>query len=141
MTAPSALPYGDRTRRLVRGGLLVGSIGLLLLALGVVARPRQAFFSYLAVYAAVLGTVLGALILVMMSHVTGAKWFVVLRRITEMVAATLPLLAVLFIPILFGLRELYPWISPNSLDAAARGRILQKHAYLNVPYFVVRAVV
>jgi hypothetical protein len=145
MTAPAPMlrPAAPRraSDRMIRGGLAVGAIGLAFFALGVVVSPRQAYFSYLAAYAALVSTVLGALIMIMIGHTTNAKWFVVLRRLTEVIASTLPVLAILFIPILLGLRQLYPWITPASLPPDARARVLSKHAYLNVPFFVIRAVV
>src|SRR5690606_14431168 len=63
----------------------------------------------------------------------------VFRRIFEASSATLPLLAVLFIPVLVGMGSLYPW---THADHVAADEILQHKApYLNVPFFVVRAVI
>jgi hypothetical protein len=63
----------------------------------------------------------------------------VLRRIGETVFATLPVMAVLFLPVLFGLHELYEW---SHHDAAERDALLRwKAPYLNVPFFLIRAAV
>lgn len=126
----------------VTTGLGLGVAGLLLCGLGLVVEPRQTYASYLAAYATGLSLGLGALSLVMISHVTGARWFVALRRLTEGVAATLPFFAVLFLPLLFGLQELYPWIPPlEALGSRVRESVEAKRAYLNVPFFLVRAAI
>jgi len=128
-------------RNAIRGAIALGAIGFAFVLLGIVVSPRQAYMSYLVAYATVLGTVLGALMLVMMSHLVSARWYVVLRRLTEAVAGTLPVLALLFIPILAGLRRIYPWaMPPEHTSRELRAEIVKKAAYLNVPFFVTRAV-
>jgi hypothetical protein len=125
----------------VRGGIALGVIGFAFVLLGIVTSPRQAYMSYLVAYAAVLGVVLGALMLVMMSYLVSARWYVVLRRLTEAVAGTLPLLALLFIPIMAGLRYIYPWAMPvRDASRELQVEIAKKAIYLNVPFFVLRAI-
>jgi hypothetical protein len=132
------LDHHPRTRA---AWLALGIIGLLFCILGFVSSPQQAYMSYLTAYCAMLGVVLGALIMVMTAHATNASWFVVLRRLAEDASATIPLFALLFIPILVGMRELYPWVTPDALGPDARERVLAKQGYLNVPFFVIRAIV
>jgi hypothetical protein len=128
-------------RNAVRGATALGAIGFAFVLLGIVTSPQQAYMSYLVAYTAVLGTVLGALILVMMSYLVSARWFVVLRRLTEAVAGTLPILALLFIPILVGLRHIFPWAMPmQDVPRELQTEIAKKSAYLNVPSFVIRAI-
>jgi hypothetical protein len=137
-TVPERATLG---RNAVRGALTLGVIGLAFVLLGIVTDPQQAYMSYLVAYTAVLGTVLGALLLVVMSHVVGARWYVVLRRLTETVAGTLPILALLFIPVLLGLRHIYPWDMPApEVTRELQAEIAKKTAYLNAPFFVVRAI-
>ena len=137
---PYRFPRG--TSSALRISLGVGIVGSALCILGFVVDARTAYGAYLTAYVAVLGTVLGALILVMMSYATGARWFVVLRRLTETAAATVPVLLLLFVPILLGLHDLYPWVPPlDRVDAPMRALVQQKHAYLNVPFFLVRGAV
>jgi hypothetical protein len=79
---------------------------------------------------------------VMIARVTGATWFVVLRRQAEEIIATLPVFAVLLLPVLVAVHVLYPWAAPAaSLDPDVRHAILAKSAYLNVPFFVIRSLV
>lgn len=122
-------------------GIVAGVVGLILFAVGVVIEPRQALTSYLFAYATVLTVVLGALIQVMMSHVTGARWFTVLRRLTLDVAGAMPALGVLALPILVGVSAIYSWTAPATLPLAARTIVARKHAWLNVPFFVGRGIV
>jgi hypothetical protein len=128
-------------RNAVRGMITLGVIGFAFVILGIVMSPRQAYMSYLVAYAAVLGTVLGALMLVMMSYLVSARWFIVLRRLSEAIAGTLPILALLFIPILVGLRYIYPWAMPaQDVSRELQAEIAKKAAYLDVPFFVIRAI-
>ena len=121
MTAP-APRY--RRLRVVLASAAVGVIGLALCGLGATVDPRQAAFSYLAAFSAWLSVALGALLMVMIAHLSGASWFVALRRSAETAAATLPLFALLFVPLLFVLPELYPWARPPaSLDEHLRAAL------------------
>ena len=121
--------------------LIAGVAGLLLCMAGVAVDPTRAFAAYLFAYVTVLTMVLGALILVMISHVTAARWFTVLRKLTLAVTASLPVLAVLVLPVLFGVQRLYPWAHAASLSGELRRLALHRQAWLNVPFFVARAII
>jgi hypothetical protein len=116
-------------------------VGALLHLVGHITVPRQFFQSYLVGYLFWLGVALGSLVLLMIQHVTGGAWGVVLRRVVESGSRTLWLLALLFVPILLGawLGRLYLWADA---DVVARDPDLQQKVkwYLNVPFFAVRAV-
>jgi hypothetical protein len=74
----------------------------------------------------------------MLHHVTGGAWSFTIRRLAESGAMTLLLMAVLFIPILLGVNQLYLWAQPEHV---AESELLQhKVPYLNVPFFIIRAV-
>lgn len=128
--------------RLLRVSLALTALGVLGLGIGAFLAPQQLFPAYLAAYAYAVSTALGALIFLMIGHAMNAGWPVVLRRLTETVVASLPMLTLLFIPLLFGLHLLYPWIRPEALsDEVARHLVLAKRPYLNVPSFLTRAAV
>jgi hypothetical protein len=74
----------------------------------------------------------------MVQHLSGGKWGLVSRRILEAGTRTLPLMAVLFVPIWLNLPLLYTWATP---DAANDEIIHQKAAYLNQTFFSIRAVI
>ena len=85
-------------------------------AIGALADPDGFFRAYLVAYTFWLGLALGCLALALIQFLTGGMWGLVTRRILEAGAATLPLLAVLFVPLLFGLPSLY------AVDASGRRR-------------------
>jgi hypothetical protein len=73
----------------------------------------------------------------MLQHLSGGGWGVVLRRIFEAAARTLPWMAIFFLPLVFGLRDLYPW---TDTAMVAQDHLLKEKAlYLNVPFFLARA--
>ncbi|MFN7133282.1 MAG: hypothetical protein ACK4N5_14485, partial [Myxococcales bacterium] len=77
-------------------------------------------------------------------HTAKAKWMVVLRRQIENMTAALPVLAVLFIPIVLGMGKLYVWVNPEAhphLNHEELHLIHHKHGYLNAGGFVVRGLV
>jgi hypothetical protein len=129
------------------GGRLMGiaagvaAAGLGLTALGGLSSPRQALASYLVAFVYWLGIALGALIMLGAFHAAKARWPVVLRRFLETIPLTLPLFAILFIPIALGLRHLFVWVAPAGVDAELLHSIEQKRPYLNVPFFLVRAAI
>jgi hypothetical protein len=126
----------------LRRALVLAAVGAAAAIVGAVLDPRRAAVSWLVALVAVWSTVLGALALVMIAHVTGATWFVLLRRRAEDAIATLPVLALLFVPVAIALRALYPWAAPlEALSPAVRAAVVAKRAYLDAPFFVGRAVV
>jgi hypothetical protein len=124
----------------VRPALAAGLVGLVAWAVGVVVEPRQALTSYVFAYAAALTTVLGALMLRMIADVTGARWFDALRPAAEWTTDALPLLAVLALPLLVGVHEIYPWSRPDWLPVEARAVVARKRAWLDAPFFVARGL-
>lgn len=135
-------------RRVFRGGrlgigaLIAGAVGLGLWALGLFLAPQQALYSYLAAFAFVISVVLGALIFSMMCRAMNATWELVVRRIEEAVFASLPALALLFIPVAAGAEYLYPWVAPAGIEDQHLAHLIHhKEPYLNLPFFIGRAVV
>ncbi|MGH8005732.1 MAG: hypothetical protein ACREQ3_01840 [Candidatus Binatia bacterium] len=117
---------------------LVGVVGLVLCAIGAVFSPAQFFHSYLLAYVFWTSLALGCLAVVMIHSLSGGAWGVVIRRVLESATRTLPLLALLFVPLIFGLPHLYVWARP---EVVAGDVLLQhKEAYLNVPFFLLRTV-
>jgi hypothetical protein len=132
------LPPADRPtwERLQLRVFLVGVVALALCGLGAIFNPGQFFRSYLLAYLFCTGIALGCLAIVMLQHITGGAWGLVIRRLLESATRTLPLLAIGFVPLAFGLPYLYIWARP---EAVAEDPTLQHKAlYLNVPFFLVR---
>ncbi len=131
------IPSGHALRRLVPIGLVVGGVGIggaLVLA---PSEPQRFFFSYLTAFVFLWTLTMGALFFVLLQFVTRAGWSVVVRRFAENTMALLPLLAVLFVPLIFGVHTLYHW---SHAEAVARDALLtHKQPYLNETFFLVRA--
>src|SRR5262249_29782626 len=124
--------------RVQRGALMAGVLSLGLCAIGALFSPAQFFRSYLVAYLFWFGIALGCMSILMIHHITGGAWGAVIRRLLESGTRTLPLLAILFLPLVFGLRDLYAWARP---DVVAHDALLQhKAVYLNVPFFLIRAL-
>ena len=90
---------------------------------------------------------LGGLFFVVVSHLTGAHWGVVVRRIAEFITMGIAVCAVMWIPIwvslLSGDHSLYSWNAPGVTDRMAPNYdvlIHGKSAYLNAPFFVGRSI-
>jgi hypothetical protein len=80
-----------------------------------------------------LGVPLGCFAIVMIHHLVGGTWGFVMQRPLESAVRTFPLMALLFVPVFFGMSELYPWARGDEL---AREAALQSKAiYLNGPFF------
>lgn len=131
-------PELDQDIRRWRGRFLItGGAALLLCVIGAFFTPDQFFRSYLWSYMFYIGVSLGCMALVMLQFLTGGAWGLVIRRLCESAARTLPLLALLFLPIAIGIPRLYEW---SHADVVARDEILKhKSLYLNVPFFLIRA--
>ncbi len=117
--------------------LWVGVGAIVLSAVGAFLSPRAFYRAYLVGFVFWVGIPLGCLGISMLQHMTGGGWGLVARRVFEAAARTLPLLALLFVPVALGMRQLYPWSQP---DVVAHDAIIQhKQAYLNPTFFVARA--
>jgi hypothetical protein len=123
--------------RIRRPSLVAGVVALAACATGAVASPGAFFRGYLFAYVFFTGLSLGCLAIVMLHHLTGGAWGIPIRRILESGTRTLPLIAILFLPIALGMKHLYSWSRPEEV---AKDALLQaKEAYLNVPFFLARA--
>ncbi len=124
--------------RLERFSLIAGIVAAVLCLAGAFFDRDQFFRSYLMAFLFTLAVPLGCLAIEMMQYLTGGRWGVVIERLLEAASGTLPLLALLFIPLLFGLQILYPWARP---EVVAGDPVLRhKQPYMNVTFFVVRTV-
>src|SRR5215470_3015020 len=117
--------------------LLAGAVGGVLSIIGYFLNPTQFFQSYLMAYMFVLGLTLGSLALGMVHQLSGGAWGVVIRRQIGAAARVLPVMTLLFVPIVLGMSRLYPW---TNADLVAHDEVLRhKQIYLNTPFFLARA--
>ncbi|MDQ5857931.1 MAG: hypothetical protein M3542_06595, partial [Acidobacteriota bacterium] len=122
-----------------RPALLVGGAALAICAVGGFFQADQFFRSYLFAFLFWAGIALGCMAVAMLHHVTGGAWGLVIRRPLESGMRTLPLVAILFLPIALGLGRIYEWAHPEAV--AADPILRHKSLYLNVPFFLGRAAV
>ena len=129
----------ESVNRLQNSGLVVGVIALLFGAFLGLRNPDTFFRAYLMGYMLVLGFALGSLGLLMLQHLTSGQWGVLIRRPLESATRTLPLLAILFLPIfLFGMQHLYgAWLDPEKLKAEPLSEM--QSTYLTQTGFRIRA--
>jgi hypothetical protein len=132
------IPPGHPWNRIPVIGAIAALLGILACAILGIANPKQFFFSWLVSFLFFLSLALGALFFVLIQYAAQGGWGIVLRRIGETTFATIPVMAVLSLPVLFGVHDLYEWAHPG---AAEHDALLQwKAPYLNVPFFLIRAV-
>jgi hypothetical protein len=113
----------------------------LVAAVGWVLVGSDEFYqAYLLGYMWVFGLSLGSLALLMTYHTTGGAWGTVIRRPLEAAVRTLWVLAIAFIPILWGAHRLYPWAQPEVVAKSAELQRLTAH-YLTLRMFALRAAV
>ncbi|HUJ93479.1 MAG TPA: hypothetical protein VLW46_00790 [Candidatus Bathyarchaeia archaeon] len=126
--------------RLQQRALIAAAIGLLLSLLALFRSPEQFFHSYLIAFLFILGLSLGSLGLLMLQHLTSGHWGIMIRRPLEAATRTLWLVAILFVPLILGMKYIYgSWLNaPPSGEGALSN--FQK-TYLTPQNFVIRGVI
>ncbi len=132
----------DKHTRLLWTGVVLLVAGLGASTAAYLDDPRRFSYPYLWGFSFVWAVVLGSLFFVALQHLTGSVWSVVIRRVGELLAAPMWLVALLFIPVLlFAYKAGFFGLFPG-LDAAhAHGdHVLHgKAPYLNFGFFALRA--
>jgi hypothetical protein len=116
--------------------MLTVLISVIACVAGYLNDPVQFHRSYIIAFSYVAATGLGAFFFVMVQYLTGSAWSVTMRRIMENIMITLPACAILFLPIAFGLKDIYPWT-----NRAANPLLGTKGAYLTENFFVLRTYI
>jgi hypothetical protein len=136
--ATTFLPMPSSVERFERLSLVLGGVFLLITAVLTLLDPAQGARAWLFAFLFWVAVALGCLSLCLLHNLTGGLWGLVIRRPLEAASLTFPALAVLFVGVALGLKVLYVWADPA---AVAKDALLQHKAlYLNVPFFIVRAV-
>ncbi|HTR49981.1 MAG TPA: hypothetical protein VMJ10_04680 [Kofleriaceae bacterium] len=113
---------------------LLGAIGT---AIGLAVEPRRGFAAYLAAWCAVAFVAIGGYVVLLIGYAANARWPAAVRRLGEAAAASLPVLALLFAPMLVAMARVWPWVHPGPEHVHA---VAVKAAYLSPAFFVVRAL-
>jgi hypothetical protein len=126
-------------------GIVFGVIAVVL----AFVEPDKFYRAYILGFMCWLGVALGSMAILMIRHLTGGGWGTVIRRILGAAMRTLPLLAVLFIPMIIAVAQhrIYPWAMPlASIQDLHIREHLEKHSfikesYLNFSGFLIRAII
>jgi hypothetical protein len=121
-----------------KNAMIAGVVGLVLCAAGFLLDREHFFRAYLTGWLFWTGLSLGSMGVLLLHSATGGDWGVEIRRILEAGIRLIPIQALFFIPILFGLPDLYEWARPGEL--AHDELLAHKAAYLNVPFWIARSV-
>ena len=128
--------------KIQRRSLIIGVAAAVLCVIGVFLNPAQFMRSYLLGFMFWMGISLGCMAILMLQHLSGGRWGLVIRRQLESAARNIPLMALFFLPLLLGVRILYPWANQAMLqnNEALRHAVEHKTIYLNWTGFGLRAV-
>ena len=139
---PEAL-RAPETREALAGvgtkALVVGAVGAIATAAGFFVDREHFFASYLSGWLLWYTVASGCLGLLLMHHLSGGRWGIVLRRPMEAAARTIPLLAILALPILLALDKVFVWADHAKIEGDHL--LHHKAPYLNSTAFVARFVV
>ncbi|MCP4291498.1 MAG: quinol:cytochrome C oxidoreductase [bacterium] len=120
---------------------IIGVVGLAATA-GLGAAEGDGFrhfgFTYLVNFAFFLSISLGAMVFLPIHYLTKSSWGVVARRMMEVIAAVMPLMAVLAIPVIFLAGQIYGWATPEARESHA---LAHKAAFLSQNAFILRWVI
>jgi hypothetical protein len=119
--------------------LVIGAIAAVISVAGAFLAPASFYSAYLTGFMFWLGLSLGCMAILMLYHLVGGAWGTVIRRILESGMMTLPLMFVLFIPILLNLPKLYAWAQPDRLASDAKLADIA-HSYLNPTGILLRYI-
>src|SRR4051812_27568347 len=120
--------------------VVIGVVCTIIAAIGAARNFPQFMDSYLFAYEFILGIALGSMALVMLHHMTGGDWGYCIRRILEASAMTMPLVTILFIPIFFNAKLLFPWASPENFQHDTVMK-LQIERWFTIPFWQLRAII
>jgi len=129
----------ESVSRVQRAGWFVGGVALIAAIFGAVTSPDKFYQSYLMAYLLVLGLTLGSLGLLMLQHLTGGNWGIIIRRPLEAAAQNIWLVFLMFVPVALGMNSLYrAWMDPELRKADPLSPLQQW--YLTSSGFLIRAV-
>ena len=116
---------------------VVALVGLVLCGAGAAIDPKQFSFSWVFAFGFFFTLCVGCFFWTIVHYATDAEWTVVVRRQLENIAVLIGVLTLFFIPILLLRHHLYEWMN---IPPGKEENLDSKRAYLNLPFFVLRAV-
>ncbi|NDJ54741.1 MAG: hypothetical protein GYB68_16860 [Chloroflexi bacterium] len=113
------------------GAIVVAVIGVVITAIGALSDVDHFFQIYLVAFFFWTEIALGCLAFLMIQNHVKGEWGFAIQRILAAGARTLPLIAVLFVPVILGLSRLYPWVTTSPAQAG----------YMNQGFFLLRSAI
>ena len=130
--APPAIVTRFRTTALTVGVLCS------VIALVVATVDLKLFLqSWLVGFMFWLGLTLGCLTLLMLQYTSGGNWGILGRRFWEAATKTLPFLFLMWLPLAFWVKKLYPWGTMDAKDLLED----RAHYWLKPELFVIRGII
>ena len=119
--------------------MVVGALGVIGTIIGFILNPTQAFHSYLIGLMLCMGLTLGPMGLLFVWFMTGGRWGLPIRRVWEAAMRNIWYCAFLFIWIVVGWKEIFPWAHPENFTDEKVKRAI--HYYLNFPGLLTRGII
>ncbi|MDF1572051.1 MAG: hypothetical protein P1P82_10580 [Bacteroidales bacterium] len=121
------------------GTFVLIAIGTAAFIMGFINDPTRAWANLLLNNVYFVSLSAGAVLFLALQRVTQSGWSAGFLRVPESMGMYLPVAALFFVVMIFGIHSLYHW---SHADAIAHDPILQhKQPYLNVPFWIGRMVV
>lgn len=119
----------------------IGSIIILVVALLFPEQREDALRAWLLGFIFWGGIGIGGLGVLLLQYLTGGAWGIAIRRIAEAASRTLPIIFVLFLPVMFGMTYIYEWthLLPKG-DKVVDKIVAWKQPYLSIEWWIARAV-
>ncbi len=132
-------PLRGQISRVQTLALVIGAIFTILTVIQAFINPTQFFRSWMIGFLFTFALGLGSLACLMLQYMSGGAWGMVIRRQLEAGSRTIPFVTLLFIPLLFGIHNLYEWA--DAAKVASDPVIREKSGYLNVQWWITRAAI
>jgi len=116
--------------------LVATAAAIVALAIELAVAPKTMLQGWLIAFVFISGIPIGSLVLLLIHRLTGGRWGPALAPVLRPAASMVPFIALIFVPLAFGLSGPYRWAS----DAAVL-RPSVAHLYLNQPAFLLRSAV
>lgn len=130
-------PITQSLNRVQLSALVIALLGIVFSMVGAFSDIDHFFRSYLVAFLFWTEVSLGCLALLMLVNIVSGRWAYAIKRLAAAGARVLPLMAIIFIPLLFGLSRIYPW----AVEGWAEGELVNDKLFLSTPLVLLRAVI
>jgi len=114
------------------------AVGIITFSAGYFFHPEQTWANYLLNNFYFLGLAIGASFFMALQYITQSGWSSGFKRVPEAMASYIPVAAVFFLILYFGIHTIYDWSDPDVIHEHEMVR--HKVPFLNIPFFMIRVV-